>query len=750
MRKIIEKLFGEELTISQKLLNVIMLSTLILGLPCIPLTFSYDSQWFSSFLVVLTVLFGAIGLVIANMFHKFTAAAVFITISMVYFLFPVMYFCNGGRYSGMPIWLLVSALFIWLIFDGILCYIFAAINCVITVVLYVMEYNHPELYVYIENPRDEIVDILTATFIATGVIGLCFKYQKKMATRQREKIEKREAELRQALEKLEKADAAKTLFLSNMSHEIRTPINTILGMNEMILRECREESAIRYASSIESAGEALMAIVNDILDISNIESGCLDVQNVEYSTGKLLADCYKLIAPKASDKKLDYMVKSNPFLPTTLLGDEARIRRILYNLLSNAVKYTTVGSILLSVDFTHVDVENIKLRIVVKDTGVGIKSEDTAKIFDDFERSALIENRNIEGTGLGLSITKRLLDAMGGTISVNSEYGKGSSFTVEIVQKCIDASPLGNFGETLHIRGVNDTPGDSVFVAPDAKILSVDDVKMNHDVMMALLKNSKVQLDCVYSGREALNMLSATRYDLVLMDIMMPEMDGVETLEKIRLMGGDFAKLPVIAVTANAVVGAKEKYLSAGFSAYISKPVNGEELEKTIMKFLPKHLIGEKKTDLTQTVNTPQETTAQAPLETVNESGGKNKKISKETFAKLGFLDMDYALECCANSLDLYVQAMKGYCGQDSRIEALKGQFKDKDWENYRVNIHAVKSSSLLLGARDLSEKAKALEFAIKEDRIEYVENNHEEVMKQYAEVLEIFSGVLDEYGLRD
>lgn len=380
---------------------------------------------------------------------------------------------------------------------------------------------------------------------------------------------------------------AKQNFLANMSHEIRTPINAILGMNEMILRECKDEAVLQYASNIRAAGDNLLDIINDILDFSKIELGKLEIVPAEYSLNSLMRDVRNIIAIRAEGKNLAFDIVIHEGLPAKLIGDEYRLRQILLNLLNNAVKYTDKGSVKLIVGGNKMDeLGRFMLKIDVEDTGKGIKAEDLPKIFEHFERIDLEHNKNIEGTGLGLAITHTIVDMMKGEIGVESTYGRGTRFTVTIPQEIITDEV---FDETIFRKGIEKVSANNykeTFKAPDAKILLVDDYPINITVIKGLLKKTQVQISEATSGKACIDMCAKERYDLILMDHMMPEMDGVETFEKLRELHENLC--PVIILTANALEGAKEEYLEQGFADYISKPVDPVELERVIKEYIKK------------------------------------------------------------------------------------------------------------------------------------------------------------------
>lgn len=398
------------------------------------------------------------------------------------------------------------------------------------------------------------------------------------------------AKLQDANTRAEQANEAKSRYLANISHEIRTPINAVLGMDEMILRESTEDSVRNYARQIQSAGDTMLSLINDILDFSKMEAGKFEIIPVEYNLRDLLEECHEMVVVRAHEKNLDVRVFCDPFIPNCLKGDEVRIKEIINNLLTNAVKYTKVGTITLRIKMEPKNEKELLLLLSVEDTGKGIAKENIPSLFSTFERFDQEENRHIEGTGLGLAITKQLVELMHGEIGVFSELGKGSLFYVRIPQEIMGTEPIGDF-ENKPQKVVQSTYHET-FVAPKARILVVDDVSINLEVIRNLLKKTKLHIDTADSGEECINLCETNRYQVILLDHMMPGMDGVETLQRLRMLPECVnAHTPVIALTANAISGVREQYLADGFDDYLSKPVTGADLEKMIMKYLPQEYI---------------------------------------------------------------------------------------------------------------------------------------------------------------
>ena len=509
----------------------------------------------------------------------------------------------------------------------------------------------------------------------------------------------------------EASSEAKTSFLANMSHEIRTPINAIIGMDEMIIRESKEAGIIRYANNIRNASKTLLSLINDILDFSKVESGKMEIIDSNYQVSSMLNDLVNMIQSRASDKSLELILDIDEQLPCELYGDEVRLRQIITNLLTNAVKYTKEGSVTLKIRVTKLENSIGRLDVAVIDTGIGIRKEDQGKLFDSFQRVDEAKNHNIEGTGLGLALTKYLLEAMGSKLLLESEYGKGSAFYFGLEQKIVDDTPIGDYQKMYEkSRQENERYRES-FQAPDALILVVDDTRMNLEVCKGLLKKTKVQIDVAESGAECLQMCEQKEYHLILLDHKMPHMDGVECLQRIRQQEeGLNTNTTVIALTANAITGAKEYYLKNGFDDYLSKPVQGEKLEQLLCQYLPSELL-----------LSPEEATI-ASYETV----------SAEVPEIIG-IDEEDALSYAGESQEEYLKNLKLYLEEyDSKRTQIQEAFEKDDWENYQILAHSIKSTSRLIGANDMSLLAKSMEEAAAKRNAIRIRGDHEVFMDQY------------------
>ena len=555
-------------------------------------------------------------------------------------------------------------------------------------------------------------------------------------------------ELRAAKTLAEQANHAKSDFLANMSHEIRTPINAIMGMNEMVLRECSDENIREYAANIESASRTLLSLINDILDFSKIEAGKMEIVPASYDTAVFFHDVVNMISVKATQKQLDFQVQIDSDLPCVLYGDEVRNRQIIVNILNNAVKYTKQGVVKLAVEGIRED-QAFTLKMQVADSGIGIKQEDMDKLFGGFQRLDLEQNRSIEGTGLGLAITRNLIERMNGRIEVSSEYGKGSVFTVYLSQEIINDSPMGDFRQRFEAVAKQEDEYRESFVAPEAKVLVVDDNGMNLAVVKALLKKTDIQVTTCMSGMECLELVKDIYFDVILLDHMMPEMDGIQTLAKIKQSENQCTSVPVIALTANAIVGAKEEYINAGFSDYLSKPIEGMELEKMLMKYLPQDKISlSKASDVNKEnhiqIDVHKESQEEIEMQAQMQSEKKEQVVVQDLQP---YLNTELGLQYCMNSMEFYKEMLEMYCDEyEDRAAKLTEALKAEDWEIYTVTVHALKSTSLNIGGEQISKAAKELEAAGKALRAsEQMDESRTFIMEHHDIAMQLYGATVEE-----
>ncbi len=525
---------------------------------------------------------------------KIARAKIVVTIILVFIFLPLMFFTNGGVYSGVPVSLLLGGLYINMILDGKLQIIMNILYSAAMIVSWMIGYYNPELITEYDR-KGAFIDSILGLLIVNAVVFVLLSFHTKL-------YEKENRIAGEKTKELEEMNRAQNRFFSSMSHEIRTPINTVLGMNEIILRQEDASEEIRKdARNIQGAGKMLLALINDILDVSKIEAGKMDIVPVNYNVSSLLSEIVNMIWLKAEEKGLKFNVDIDPDVPETLFGDEVRIKQILINLLNNAVKYTPEGSVSLHMECEFPDSGEALLVIQISDTGMGIKPEALPHLFDTFQRVDEEKNRYIEGTGLGLSIVKQLVELMGGEISVNSVYSQGSTFMVTLKQGVSSDKKIGDLSITGNGGMSNTEKFEHSFHAPDARILIVDDNEMNLQVEKKLLAGTDMTIDLALSGQDALSLTLQNRYDVIFMDHLMPEMDGIDCYEKIRTQkGGMNVNAPIIVLTANAGGENIELYNNTGFDGYLVKPVSGSQLEEMLLMHLPSEkIIGTKTSEMT-------------------------------------------------------------------------------------------------------------------------------------------------------
>ena len=499
-------------------------------------------------------------------------------------MLPVIFFANGGLLGGAAVWFVFGIASVYLLFSGKRRTFFIVISDISFIVTFIVAYRHPEWIKQVEA-ADSYMNSGMAILLVGTAIGMFIQFQKEGYDRECGLAEQRSKEL-------ENLTRSQSTFFANMSHEIRTPINTIIGLNEMILREDISEEIAENAVNIQNASKMLLVLINDILDLSKLESGKMEIVPVQYETGAMFSDLVNIIWIRAHEKGLEFKIDISEDIPSMLYGDEVRLKQVLTNILTNAVKYTETGSVTLSAKSERIEDNKVLLRISVEDTGMGIKKESLKDLFSSFKRVDEEKNRNIEGTGLGLSISKQLIEMMGGEIAVDSIYTRGSTFTVTVEQDIVDAVPVGNVDFMVKEKLMNRDKYKQSFEAPEAKVLIVDDNEMNLMVACKLLRATKVQVDTAKSGKECLEKTKNKAYHIIFMDHMMPEMDGEETLRLLKQQeNGHCQNVPVIALTANVMTGAEKIYRDKGFEGYLAKPINGALFEANLLKYIPKELV---------------------------------------------------------------------------------------------------------------------------------------------------------------
>lgn len=623
------------------------------------------------------------------------------------------------------------------------------------------EVQRDDTFAIYKQPMVKELLLVQLAMIALGAVAVGFVVYRFI---QGTIIRRQYEQIREAKEEAERANGAKSRFLANMSHEIRTPINTIMGMDQMILREDVRAGADKYvaavtdyAVSIQRASESLLGLVNDILDLSKIESGKMNLVEQEYDAAELLRAIAVMIRVRSDEKGLDFFTEIDPSLPKRLYGDDGKIKQVVLNLLTNAVKYTEEGSFTLQVRVVERSRDDCLVHFSVKDTGIGIKPEDMDKLFSAFERLEEKRNSNIQGTGLGLDISKQFVELMGDELRCESVYGEGSTFYFTIRQKIVDGQPIGEFVEKDNSADGGSGPYVPLFVAPDAKILVVDDSEMNLQVLGGLLRATRVQMDTAMSGKECLEKLAENDYHIVLLDHMMPEMDGVETLHELRKTHPD---IPTLALTANAATSGENYYISEGFQGYLSKPVDGRKLEEALQSYLPDEVLCDPAdfADDFGAAGGNVDGVGGGGVASASGGGGSfggagafsaaasgggfgSAGVLAETSAereKLGKiagvdgLNRDDGVRFCGSEGAFVAALQTFYDTLPEKAAEIEDAYRREDYNFYTIKVHALKSGARIVGIGELSELAERLEDAGKAGDVAFIAEHTDELLSLY------------------
>lgn len=526
----------------------------------------------------------------------------------------------------------------------------------------------------------------------------------------------------------EDANRAKTNFVSNMSHEIRTPMNSIVGITEILLRSRHSPKEQEYLLNIQSSGRVLLTIINDVLDCSKMEAGKMQLFDEPYDTCSLFHDLRISMENRIGHSGLELIYDIDQDIPCKLKGDMGRIRQVIINLVNNAIKYTEKGSVRFSVHVRQKNTDKVMLYYEVADTGIGIRKEDQKILFDAFQRMEMDRNRYVEGTGLGLTISQNLVNMMGGVIEVESEYGKGSRFFFTIEQTIIDPTPVSAVNYNGQKDNVTEKEAECLFIAPEAHILLVDDNELNLVVAKELLKPLRMQIDTAENGLQAVKMVRGSQYDLVLMDHMMPVMDGIEAAKAIRALPEDkYQKLPIIALTANAMVDARKEFLNAGMNGFVAKPIDFARICNQLKLWLPKDLVRD----------VPKEEAKKLLADDLSD-----REIQPED-PQMGF-SFEEGVKHCGSKAALMKTIRIFYRTIDSKADKIEQCLKEGLISDYVVEVHALKSSALLIGAVPLSEAAKELEGYGKQGKTELLEEKTPDLLAMYRDFKDILKPYAD------
>ncbi len=590
--KIREAVSIENRNIREKLFLIMCLEAVVGTMVCLVENILLHAGWLNYVVVASTIVIVCLAVRALVFYGQQELSIGLVTLWMNCVVFPMVFFTCGGVHSGSPAWMAIGAIFVFLVYRGLPLIIFATITLVAYAACYIVAYNNPQWV----NPLGSELGIFVDSFLGIAAIAataaLIFAYRRSGYSRE-------SAMLVSQRNELDRITGARERFYANFSHEIRNPINAIVGLNELNLRQSTDPVITKNSEAIGRSGKLLLGIVNDIMDLSQIENESMDLISEPYDLAGVLAELVDLVGIRAQDKGLELSLEAGDDIPKVLVGDERRVIQLLLNILTNAVKYTEKGSIKLSVLAEKKEGEKVHLKFVVADTGMGIKKEDMARLFDTYSQFDRVNNNFKEGNGLGLPIAYQLAKAMHGDIKADSVYGKGSTFTIEIEQGFLDGPVL----ETLTFDGLREglesgSGYSRSFEASKARILVVDDDEQNRSIITGLLKDTKVQVTEASSGEEALMYTAVNEYHVIFVDYVMPGMSGTELLEAIRTQsGGKCRKSRIIALTG-ANLEQREHYNAVhGFDLILNKPVEYTVLEKVVADSLPAELIEYRRPD---------------------------------------------------------------------------------------------------------------------------------------------------------
>ncbi len=584
IRTYVQSKFGSELDIHEKTVCFVLVLAFAMSLAGMCRVF-FGADMRILFALAPMCFVSGTALRLAVQQHKWKQACWLLIAVSNTVLFPMLFVTGGGLESGTPYYFVFGLAYVFLLLHGKELVGGLFLSFAGLFVAFYISYRNPDVVLPVHGRLYDYIDSFLAILMVGCFIGIVVQVRTLTYNREKKLAEEQKTELEQVVH-------SKDTFFANMSHEIRTPINTIIGLNEMILREDISDEIAENAINIQNASKMLLTTINDILDLSKLESGKMEIIPAQYEVSSMFSDLVNLIWIRAHQKELEFKVDIDPNIPSMLYGDEVRIKQVITNMLTNAVKYTETGSVTLSAKAERISPVTILFRISVIDTGKGIRKESLEDLFRSFKRVDETVNRNIEGTGLGLSISKQLLDMMGGEISVDSVYHKGSTFTIELQQDIVNSRPIGMIDFAAQKQLGNREKYKQAFVAPDAKVLVVDDNDMNRMVAKKLLRGTKAKVETVGSGKECLEKTAGETYHVIFMDHMMPDMDGEETLKALRAQTKGFCqKVPVVALTANVMANADQIYQEMGFDGYLAKPINAALLEASLLKYVPPDLI---------------------------------------------------------------------------------------------------------------------------------------------------------------
>ena len=697
--------------------------------------FSAGWAYFVLFLLYAAMLAYSIFTIYRKNFDGLSIIAYPVVVIGFVFGLTTLFFLDGGINGGVPIFFILAAV----VTPFLLEFSDAIVMLLLEIIAYTLNVIFAAYYPASVNMTfSQSGDIVFPVLIVTSMLGLlCLFYTYSYRSQQ--------SRLDAALSEANSANEAKSSFLNNMSHEIRTPMNSILGMNEMILREEDRPEIREYALVIQRSGRALLGIINDVLDFSKLQDKKMEIMPVRYDLSSLINDLVNMAAEQAKKKSLTFTVNVDKAIPRILDGDEYHIRQVMMNILNNAIKYTERGGVTVTIGFETIDNYNILLKCAVTDTGIGIKADDLEYIFMPFEHVEASRKFSADGSGLGLPIVQKLLQLMDSDLKVESVFHKGSTFSFDIKQNVVKWEPIGDYERAFSMASVHQgRKFMQSFQAPEAKVLVVDDADVNLLVFANLLKKTRIKIDTASSGLEMLQMVRMKHYHMIFLDHRMPGMDGIEAFHNMKKMtdGLNF-NTPVIALTANAVLGARQLYIDEGFNDYISKPVDTVRLEQILLEYLPEDLIirGEDMIDdETPTQNPSPIAQDTSPEYDISESSQPEEATSP--YKNIPGIDYEAAVTNCGVE-ETFVQALEiFYNTLDKKADEIETYERDKDIKNYTVKVHALKSAARLVGALELSADAKYLEECGDKNDVAEIEAKTPALLSKYRGYKEVLAKV--------
>lgn len=726
----IKKYFSQDLPVRHQLFNIIMVSGAAVGIVSFFITL-FASLSLISMAGELTVsLFMGMMLYIGNKRGNYERAAVISSIVVTCVFFPLLYFSSGGVSSGMTIWFVFGLVYEFMLLETKQFYIVFPMSCLAVLISMGLSHHYPQFVTQFETENAMYLDNIQSIYLVSIALGLLLQFQFGIYVREREELQRRTNELEQALSDIRKVNFDKREFLANISNEIRSPLNVMLGMNEMIRRESKEQTSIEYATRVNTSGNLVLSLLNDVIDYNRIEAESYELIPESYYLSDLLNDVYATVVDRADQKGLEFILDIDEDMPQQCYGDEITLRKILVNLLTGAIRYTEHGKIFLKIKQQEQKDGMCKATFYVRDTGNGMTKEEVESITQAIHKAGLSNGASFEQTGLELELAHAYLQLMGSELALSSVFGEGTTFSFELVQRVVDKTPIGQFEpeEITYDSGVEEFS----FRAPGARILIVDDNRLNHDVIKLLLQNFRVKVTTASSGAECLELIRGHKYHMILMDCMMREMDGLQTYERFCEQKENLSRdANIIAMTTGSESKTDEELIEFGFAGTITKPITGHMLEMLLKEYLPKELIKER-----------EKVGSDSPF-------GLRKKgkgwISPEKVLLDYHVNVNHGMVYFAGMRTQYFEILQDFAEAiPKQIDELKALISTPS--EYAISVHGLKANAKTIGADFLYQVAKEQEQKAIEGDERFLQT-HIEALE--AEALYVRKGILQYFENR-